>query len=82
MSLISKAFAPDRLFGRHRWAYASAALTGAHAIAYQYVEKRSLPFQASLYFLLLVVSIFQLAGIFKSRRTLARPQPDNSSAEG
>jgi len=64
-----------------RWAYASAALTGAHTIAYQYVEKRSLPFQASLYFLLLVVSIFQLAGIFKSRRTLARPQPDNSSAE-
>jgi sulfoxide reductase heme-binding subunit YedZ len=65
-----------------RWAYASSALTAAHAIAYQYVEKRSLPFQAVLYFLLLVVSIFQLAGIFKSRRTPARPQPDNSSAEG
>jgi len=28
-----------------RWAYASAALTGAHTIAYQYVEKRSLPFR-------------------------------------
>jgi len=60
-----------------RWAYAAVALTTAHAIAYQHVEKRSLPFQAVLYFLLLVVSIFQLAGIFKSRRTQASPQPDN-----
>ena len=63
----------DRWKSLQRWAYAAVALTGAHAIAYQQVEKRSLPFEAALYILLLVVSIFQLAGIFKSRETRARP---------
>jgi sulfoxide reductase heme-binding subunit YedZ len=63
----------DRWKSLQRWAYGAVALTGAHAIAYQQVEKRSLPFEVALYILLGIVSIFQLAGIFKSRETRARP---------
>jgi len=63
----------ERWKSLQRWAYAAVALTGAHAIAYQQVEKRSLLFEVALYILLGIVSIFQLAGIFKSRQPRARP---------
>jgi methionine sulfoxide reductase heme-binding subunit len=56
-----------------RWAYAGIVLTAAHAIAYQEVEKRILPFEALLYITLGVVSIFQLTAIIKSRRMRAPP---------
>ena len=63
----------ERWKSLQRWAYAAVALTGAHAIAYQQVEKRSLLFEVALYILLGIVSIFQLAGIFKRRQPRARP---------
>ncbi len=50
-----------------RWAYPAAALTAAHAIAYQQIEKRILPFEAALYGVLGATLVFQVTGFFKSR---------------
>jgi sulfoxide reductase heme-binding subunit YedZ len=51
-----------------RWAYAGVVLTAAHAIAYQRIEKRILPFQVVSYIVFGFVSAFQMAGAFKSRQ--------------
>lgn len=54
-----------------QWAYAAVALTAAHAIAYQHVEKRISPFQVVLYTTLGIVLAFQVIGILKRRQKRA-----------
>lgn len=61
----------ERWKSLQRWAYAGVLLTAFHAIAYQHVEKRVLPFEMALYITMGIVSIFQIAGIFKNRQTRA-----------
>jgi len=56
-----------------RWAYAGIALTAAHAIAYQQIEKRISSFQVVLYFVLGIVLAFQSAAAFKCRRMRSMP---------
>jgi methionine sulfoxide reductase heme-binding subunit len=51
-----------------RWAYAAVALTAAHAIMYQQIEKRIAPFEVALYAVLALVLLFQLAGVFQSQK--------------
>ncbi len=51
-----------------RWVYAAGILTAAHAIAYQQIEKRILPFQAAMYALFAVLVIFQLVGVARLRQ--------------
>jgi methionine sulfoxide reductase heme-binding subunit len=45
-----------------RWAYAAILLTAVHAVLYQQIEKRALPFVAVLYIVLGLIFAFQLAG--------------------
>jgi sulfoxide reductase heme-binding subunit YedZ len=52
-----------------RWTYAAVILTAAHAIAYQQVETRTLPFEAVLGIVLAIVSIIQLVGVLKTRQS-------------
>jgi sulfoxide reductase heme-binding subunit YedZ len=54
-----------------RWTYAAAALTVAHAVAYEHVEVRHLPFRMVLYTLVAGVLATQTAGIFRRSRTLS-----------
>src|SRR6267143_2946609 len=58
----------DRWKSLQRLAYAPAALTAAHAIAYQQIEKRITPFQVVLYIALGIVLAFQIAAALKSRQ--------------
>ena len=51
-----------------RWAYAGVALTVAHAIAYQHIEKRISPCQVVLYATVGIVLAFQIMGAFKNRQ--------------
>jgi methionine sulfoxide reductase heme-binding subunit len=52
-----------------RWTYAAAVLTAAHAVAYQEVEKRVLPFRIILYVIFGSVLAFQIGAAFINRRT-------------
>ena len=67
-----RALGAKRWKSLQRWAYAAAALTAAHAIAYQKIEKRVVPFEAALYVVLGAILVFQLAGLFKYRGTATR----------
>ena len=58
----------DRWKSLQRWAYAGIALTAAHAIAYQYIEKRTPPFQAVLYIVFGIVLAFQIVAAFGSQQ--------------
>jgi len=51
-----------------QWAYAGVALTAAHAIAYQHIEKRVSPFQVVFYATIGILLAFQIMGIFKTRQ--------------
>jgi methionine sulfoxide reductase heme-binding subunit len=51
-----------------QWAYAGVALTAAHAIAYQHIEKRVSPFQVVFYATVGILLAFQIMGIFKTRQ--------------
>jgi sulfoxide reductase heme-binding subunit YedZ len=51
-----------------QWAYAGVALTAAHGIAYQHVEKRISPFEVVFYATVGILLAFQLFGVFKSRQ--------------
>lgn len=53
-----------------QWAYAAVVLTAVHAVLYQQVEKRVLPFRVLLYAVLLLILVLQLVGAFKLRRRL------------
>lgn len=55
-----------------QWVYAAVALTFVHAVLYQHVEKRVLPFRVLLYAVLLFILVLQLAGAFKLRRPLPK----------
>lgn len=61
-----------RKLGSHRWkflqrsVYAAIALTAAHAVLYQGIEKRAPAFIVILYAVLGIVLAVQLAGVFKS----------------
>lgn len=61
----------DRWKSLQRWAYAGIALTAAHAIAYQHVEKRITPFRLALYLSSGILSTFQAAGVLKKRTSIA-----------
>ena len=61
----------DRWKSLQRWAYAGIALTAAHAIAYQHVEKRITPFRLVLYLLLGILLMCQAAGVLKKRTSIA-----------
>ena len=50
-----------------QWAYLAVALTAAHAILYQHVEKRTLPLRALLYALCAIVVVVQLAAWSRRR---------------
>jgi len=63
----------DRWKSLQRWAYAGIALTTLHAIAYQEIEKRVVPFEAIIYGTAGIVLAFQIAGVIKSRQN--RPTP-------
>ncbi|HLZ91170.1 MAG TPA: hypothetical protein VKQ28_05600 [Candidatus Acidoferrum sp.] len=51
-----------------RWAYAAAALTAGHAIAYQQIEKRIWPFEAVFWVVLGFVLTLQVAGAIRNRQ--------------
>lgn len=53
-----------------RWTYVALALTVAHAIAYQLVEKRRLPWVLVLAAVLVAVSITQVIGFLKVQRQM------------
>jgi sulfoxide reductase heme-binding subunit YedZ len=54
-----------------RWVYAAIALTAVHAVLYQRIEKRTLPFVAALYIALAIVLALQFAAAWKTQRDLA-----------
>ncbi|PYU14367.1 MAG: hypothetical protein DMG37_07665 [Acidobacteria bacterium] len=58
----------ERWKSLQRWAYASAALTAAHAIAYQQIEKRITPFRAGLYLVFGIVLVSQIAAMLRTRQ--------------
>jgi len=51
-----------------RWTYIAAALTAVHAVAYQNVEKRTLPFRLLMYAVFTAILTLQLAGILRRKR--------------
>lgn len=59
-----------------RWTYAAAALTIAHAIAFQQVEKRKVPYETVVWVTALAVCGLQIAGWSKrARQSSAPPRP-------
>ena len=52
-----------------QWAYAAVVLTVAHAVLYQHVEKRIVPFHIFLYVVLVAVLFLQLAGVLQKSNT-------------
>jgi sulfoxide reductase heme-binding subunit YedZ len=61
--------------GLQRWTYTAFGLTAAHAIAYQLVEKRQLPWVVLFAALTLLVLIIQLRGFAWKRRTNQQRSP-------
>ena len=51
-----------------RWTYIAVALTAGHAVAYQNVEKRTLPFRVLIYAVFVAILTLQLAGIVRRKR--------------
>jgi sulfoxide reductase heme-binding subunit YedZ len=51
-----------------RWTYVAVALTACHAVAYQNVEKRTLPFRLIVCVVLAAILASQLAGILRAKR--------------
>jgi sulfoxide reductase heme-binding subunit YedZ len=50
-----------------RWTYVAIVLTVAHAVAYQNVEKRTLPFRVLLYAVCAAILVLQLRASFVER---------------
>jgi len=57
-----------------QWTYWAVALTVAHAILYQHIEKRTPPLQALLYIVCGIVLVFQLAAARNRRKQQPRPK--------
>jgi methionine sulfoxide reductase heme-binding subunit len=55
----------ERWKSLQRWAYAALVLTVAHAIVYQHIETRSVPFQVVLYVLFGILLGFQIVAATK-----------------
>jgi sulfoxide reductase heme-binding subunit YedZ len=75
--MLSNDWSLRRLGGKRwkslqRWTYAAAALTVAHALAYEHVEERVFPLRLVLYASLGTILAMQIAGVFKRRRTRLR----------
>lgn len=51
-----------------RWTYVAVALTAGHAVAFQNVEIRTLPFRIVIYAVFGGILTQQLAGIFRRKR--------------
>jgi sulfoxide reductase heme-binding subunit YedZ len=51
-----------------RWTYVAVALTAGHAVAYQNVEKHTLPFRLLIYAVFAGILTLQLAGILRRKR--------------
>ncbi|MGH9685828.1 MAG: ferric reductase-like transmembrane domain-containing protein [Candidatus Acidiferrales bacterium] len=58
-------FGAKRWKSLQRWTYAAAALTAAHAVAYEHVEDRVFPLRLVLYGVLGSILVLQIAGVFK-----------------
>jgi sulfoxide reductase heme-binding subunit YedZ len=54
-----------------RWTYAAVALTAAHGVAFQRVEKRVLAFQVLMYAVFLAVLLLQMAGVIRRKQSAA-----------
>jgi sulfoxide reductase heme-binding subunit YedZ len=52
-----------------RWTYAAVVLTSAHAVAYQHVEKRQVPYKVVLWAAIAVMTVFQGAGWWRANQT-------------
>lgn len=52
-----------------RWTYVAVALTAGHAVAFQNVEKRTLPFRIVIYAVFAGILTLQLAGILRRKCT-------------
>lgn len=55
-----------------RWTYVAVALTAAHGVAYQDVEKRTLWFRLLIYAAFAAILALQVAGVFRHRRGAVR----------
>jgi len=51
-----------------RWTYAAMALTLMHAVAYQFVEKRQMPYDALLWAISVATAVLQVAGWRRTKR--------------
>ena len=51
-----------------RWTYAAMALTLMHAVAYQFVEKRQMPYDALLWAISAATAVLQVAGWRRTKR--------------
>lgn len=51
-----------------RWTYAAAALTIAHGVAYQFIEKRKLPWVVVFAIITGVIMVGQIMGVIRKRR--------------
>jgi sulfoxide reductase heme-binding subunit YedZ len=71
-----------RTLGTHRWkslqrwTYAAFALTVAHGIAYQLIEKRQLPWVFIFTALMIAVAAIQILGFLRAQRRTNRSQGD------
>jgi sulfoxide reductase heme-binding subunit YedZ len=59
-----------------RWTYAALALTAAHGIAYQLVEKRRLPWVLVLTAVIVAVSATQIVGFTRVQKRMDHGQGD------
>ena len=59
-----------------RWTYAALALTAAHGIAYQLVEKRRLPWVLVFAAAIVAVSATQVVGFIQVQRRMDHGQGD------
>jgi len=59
-----------------RWTYAAFALTVAHGIAYQLIEKRQLPWVFIFTALMIAVAAIQILGFLRAQRRMNHSQGD------
>jgi sulfoxide reductase heme-binding subunit YedZ len=59
-----------------RWSYAAFAFTVAHGIAYQWIEKRHLPWILLFAALTVGVVLFQSAGFVRMRKMMNEPRTE------
>jgi sulfoxide reductase heme-binding subunit YedZ len=67
-----RALGTKRWKALQRWNYVSFALVAVHGVAYQLIEKRSLPFVGLFGWIVLVVVTMQLVGFRKVRARMRR----------